>query len=140
MKQLLLLPLLAIAFSACEITVVEDPVPVIIVEDNRDRFLGYFDAEEYSKTARVYTYYTIRVVKSSRNNNVVFIRNFYGLDIEVLAEVHGNDIFIPEQDVEGYHIEGDGYLDRGELILYYSVFDHLDPHAHTDFCETVAFR
>ncbi|MEQ8475101.1 MAG: hypothetical protein RIB54_02605 [Fulvivirga sp.] len=139
MKQLLLLPLLAIAFSACEITVVEDPVPVII-NDSRDRFTGFFDAEEYSKTARIYTYYTIRVVKSSGNNNVVFIRNFYGLDIEVFAEVHGNDIFIPEQDVEGYHIEGDGYLDGGELILYYSVFDHLDPHAHTDFCETVAFR
>lgn len=140
MKQLLLLPLLAIVFSACEITVIEDPNPVIIIDDNRDRFTGYFDAEEYSKTQHVYTYFTIRVVKSSRNNNVIFIRNFYGLGIEVLAEVNGNDIYIPEQDVEGYHIEGDGYLERGELILYYSVFDHLDPYAHTDICETVALR
>ncbi len=140
MKQLLLLPLLVIVFSACEITVIEDPNPVIVVNDNRDRFTGYFDAEEFSKTQRVFTHFTIRVVKSSRNNNVIYIHNFYGLGIEVLAEVNGNDLYIQEQDIDGYHIEGDGYLDGGDLILYYSVFDHLDPYAHTDICETVAFR
>jgi hypothetical protein len=139
MKRIILLSLFLMILSSCEITVLEEPIPIII-EDARDYFTGYFDAEEYSRTSGVYTYYTIRVVKSSRNNNVVFIRNFYGLDIEVLAEVNGRDLYIPEQDVNDYHIEGQGSLYGRELVLNYSVHDHLDPHSNLDICETVALR
>ncbi len=140
MKRLLLLPLVVFLLSSCEITLVEEPAPIIIVEDTRQLFTGYFEAEEYSFPTDSYAFYTIRILKSNRPDNIIFIRNFYGLGIEVLAEVHGNTLFIPEQDVEGYHIVGDGSIVQGELKLNYSVLDLLNPHGFVDDCETFAYR
>ena len=141
MKRLaLLFSISIILLSSCEVIILEEPIPVIINEDSRDYFVGYFDVEEYSRTTRSYTYYTIRIYKASRNNNLVIIENFYGLGIDVIAEVDGDYLYFIDQDVNDYHIEGEGSLQHNELRLNYSVYDHINPLAVTDICESVAIR
>lgn len=137
-RLLLLLPVLFLLLASCEVTVIEEPVPV--VHDVRDHFLGYYDVEEYDVTSGSYTEYTFDVSKSLNDPYTIFIGNFYGVGIEVVAEVDGYDVYIPEQTVDGFHIEGDGYLEGNELILNYSVHDHLDSHSHVHYYEVSAFK
>ena len=106
--------------------------------DNRNKFVGYYDAEEYSETYQNITYYEIRISKS-RYDREIYIDNFYAADIRVYATVSFDDIRIPFQIVEGYEIEGTGSLYRNELILNYRVKDLYD-HSVADYCETIAWR
>jgi hypothetical protein len=106
--------------------------------DDRNKFVGYYDAEEYSETYNDVTYYEIRISKSHYDREI-YIHNFYAADIRVYATVAFDDIRIPFQIVEGYEIEGTGTLHHGELTLNYRVKD-LYEHSVTDFCETIAWR
>lgn len=138
MKKLLLIsPFFFLLLMSCEVVIVEEPVPVI--HDARDHFVGFYSVEEYNVTRNIYAEYTFDIVKSSRYVDGVFIRNFYGTGIEVYAEVIGRDIFIPDQEVDGFHIEGSGYINGRELILDYTVHDHLSHNARVQYFETVAW-
>lgn len=106
--------------------------------DARDKFIGYYDAEEYSDTYHVTTYYQLRISKSGYNREI-FLNNFYDADLRVFATVHFDEISIPLQVVDGYEIEGSGVLYRDELTLRYSVAD-LYENTYTDYCETIAWR
>lgn len=122
---------------SCEVIVVEEPVPV---RDVRDHYLGFYDVEEYNKTDGTYSEYSFNIVKSANDPYTIFIRNFYGVGIEVVADVEGFDVFIPDQVVNGYHIAGSGFLDGNELILNFSMDDHLNSHSHVHYYEVVAWR
>jgi hypothetical protein len=106
--------------------------------DHRDKFLGYYDVEEFSKTFGDNTYYEMRITRS-RYDREVYLHNFYAADIRVYATVSFNDIRIPFQVVDGYEIEGSGTLYHDELNLSYRVKDLYD-YSVSDYCETVAWR
>lgn len=106
--------------------------------DSRNKFVGYYDVEEYSETFNDMTYYEIRISKS-RYDREIYIDNFYAADLRVYAIVSFDDIRIPFQVVDGYEIEGTGTLEHRELILNYRVFD-LYNNTMADYCETVAWR
>jgi len=136
MKRLFLIaPLLILLFASCEVYI-EEPV---IIHDDRDHFTGPYLVEEYDLSSNVYTEYNINIVKSGRYRNSVWIENFFGVGIDVLADVRGYDIFIPDQEVNGYRIDGSGYLENGELILNYRVYDQLNSHGHAHLYEAVAW-
>jgi hypothetical protein len=106
--------------------------------DHRDKFVGYYDVEEYSETYGDYTYYEMRITRS-RYEREIYLDNFYAADLRVYATVSFDDIRIPFQVVDGYEIEGTGSLRYDELTLSYRVKDLYD-HSVSDYCETVAWR
>jgi len=132
MKKLMFLSALAVLTGSCTFYDVEPRY------DHRDKFVGYYDVEEYSKTYRDYTYYEMGVSRSPRDGEL-FLDNFYAADIRVYAIVSFDDIRIPFQVVNGYEIEGVGTLYRDEIKLTYRVKDLYD-NSISDFCETVAWR
>ncbi|MBL6445600.1 hypothetical protein JMN32_04725 [Fulvivirga sp. 29W222] len=136
-KQLLFSVIILLALSSCQLTVIEEPHVHV---DIRDRFLGVFDVEEYSETFDSYSYYHVEIVALHGEPNSVILRNFYGAEIDVIAHIEGNYLYIPNQDVGGFHIEGEGSVSGDRLDLSYSVHDHLAYHDITDYCLSVAWR
>lgn len=136
-KILLLLFILPATLSGCLVVVEEEPV---VVYDYRNDFVGSYSVEEYSETFDTWAEYSIRIVRSAGYPQSVYIRNFYGLGLEIIADVEGRRLYIPEQEVNGYHIEGSGRLVGTELRMDYSVHDHYGSRNITDFCSTVAWR
>jgi hypothetical protein len=119
--------------ASCDIYVAEPRY------DYRDQITGYFNAEEYSNTYHDYTYYSISVSKSTYSSNEIKLHNFYGANITVYAYINGTRITIPEQVINGYKVEGTGYLQGTDLHFNYSVKDLYD-NTYTDFCDTMARR
>lgn len=131
--------LVAVSISACHVEI-DDPAPIVVYVDERDYFIGIFDVEEYSETFDIHNYYTIDIVKSAGHSGVVYLRNFYGAGIDVLAEVEGVHLFIPHQEVNGFEIEGEGIIDGQRLDLFYTVHDHLTAYDFIDYCSSTAWR
>jgi len=133
-KGLLIVSVLAL-LSSCDLTFIEVPF------DNRDNFTGRFEAEEYSETYDQISFFDLRITRDSDDfSNVVYIRNFYSVDIEVFAEVNGNRITIPRQAIDGYIVEGTGRQENGDVFLTYAVEDTFSRNGRTDFCNTVLLR
>lgn len=132
MKKLIFFIALAVTASSCSFYDVEPRY------DERNKFVGYYDVEEYSETYREVTRYEIQISRS-RYEREIYIDNFYAAGIRVYATVSFDDIRIPFQVVEGYEIEGTGTLHRNELNLNYRVKDLYD-HTAADYCETIAWR
>ncbi|MGC1241388.1 MAG: hypothetical protein WA874_07360 [Chryseosolibacter sp.] len=106
--------------------------------DDRNRFVGYYDVEEYSETYDEITTYEMRISRS-RYEREIYIDNFYASDLRVYAIVSYDEIRIPFQIVDGFEIEGSGRLRHGELTLSYRVKDTYD-YSVADYCETVGWR
>ncbi|MFY0594567.1 hypothetical protein [Roseivirga sp.] len=135
MKKGLLIVSVLVLLSSCDLTIIEIPF------DNRDNFVGRFEAEEYSETYDQLSFFDMRIVRDSDDyGNAIYIRNFYAQGIEVYAEVNGRRITIPRQAIDGYVIEGTGRLENGEIYLTYAVDDTFSANNRTDFCNTVLFR
>lgn len=132
MKKLILFTVLIVFASSCTFYDVEPRY------DSREKFLGYYDVEEFSETYNDVTYYEMRISKS-RYDREIYLDNFYAADLRVYATVSFDDIRIPFQIVDGYEIEGSGTLHRDELNLSYRVKDIYD-NSIADYCETVAWR
>lgn len=132
MKNLIFFSVLLVFATSCTFYDVEPRY------DHRDKFVGYYDVEEYSETYGDYTYYEMRVTRS-RYEREVYLNNFYAADIRVYATVSYDNIRIPFQVVDGYEIEGSGTLSRDQLNLSYRVKD-LYNQSGSDYCETVAWR
>ncbi|MGW8123850.1 hypothetical protein ACV07N_14425 [Roseivirga echinicomitans] len=135
MKNALLGLSLLFLISSCDIVYVEE-VPI----DSRNLFTGRYEVEEYSETYDQFTLYDMRILKDGDPySNVVYLRNFYGANIEIYANVYGNELRIPRQQVNGYLIKGVGHMDYHDLVLSYRVED-LRSNSYIDFCSTVAYR
>lgn len=132
MKKLTVFILLLVVVASCNYDDVEPRY------DYRDKFVGYYDVEEFSETYNDITYYEMRISKS-RYRDEVYLHNFYASDLRVYARVNYDNIRIPFQVVDGYEIEGSGTLFHNELNLTYRVKDLYD-NAISDYCETVAWR
>lgn len=135
MKKALLGISFLILISSCDYTIIEE------IYDPRDQFTGRFDTEEYSETLDAYTYYDVTIYKDNDPySNIVYIRNFYGANMEVFGEVNGNKLVIPRQRNGYYLIEGIGSIDYGEIVMSYTVED-TDPRSRfVDYCSSVSFR
>ncbi len=136
MKKYLLGISVILLISSCDIHIIEE-APY----DPRDNFTGHFEAEEYSETLDVYTYFNLRILKDSDpRSRIVYLRNFYGENMEIYAEVYGDRITIPRQ-VNGYYIiEGFGSLDYDELVMTYTVEDTFPGNRFVDYLHTVSYR
>ena len=132
MKNLILFSALFVFATSCTFYDVEPRY------DHRDKFVGYYDVEEYSETYGEYTFYEMRISRS-RHDREIYLDNFYASDLRVYATVSFDDIRIPFQVVDGYEIEGSGTLYHDELNLTYRVKDLYD-HSVCDYCEIVAWR
>ena len=132
MKNLILFSALLLFAASCTFYDVEPRY------DHRDKFLGYYDVEEYSETYGEYTFYEMRISRS-RHDREIYLDNFYAADLRVYATVSFDDLRIPFQVVDGYEIEGSGTLYHDELNLTYRVKDLYD-NSVSDYCETVAWR
>lgn len=139
-KHLLIFSIILLALSACEVTVVEEPV--VVITDPRSFFTGSYGVDEYSETFDVRSEYGITILRSADFPESVVITNFYGIGLDILADVdiNGIDIYIPTQIIDGYRISGSGYLEGNELILSYTVRDQFAHRPVTDHCSTVAWR
>lgn len=132
MKKLIVFALLIVVATSCTYYDVEPRY------DSRDKFIGYYDVEEYSETFNDITYYEMEISKS-RYSREIYLDNFYGAAIRVYATVSFDDIRIPFQIVDGYEVEGSGTLHYNELTLSYRVKDIYE-NSMADYCETVALR
>lgn len=130
MKKLLLLPAIALFMTSCDIDVEPRYDPAV-------RVTGSYRVEEYSLTYDEYTSYDIRIYQNGYNR--VVISNFYGIDINVDAEVRGNVLIIPFQVRNGYEIEGRATIDFNELHFSYSVRDSYEYHGARNYCDAEAW-
>ncbi len=135
MKKYLLGIAVIVLISSCNVTIIEDPY------DPRDNFLGRFEAEEYSETLDVYSYFNLRILKNTDPySREIYLQNFYGADIEVYGEVNGSKLTIPRQVVGYYIIEGLGTVDFDQVVMTYTVEDTYPGSRLVDYCNTVFYR
>lgn len=127
--------LLFIALGSCQIILYEEPS----YYDSRDDLVGRYEIEEYSETTERYYSYNIEILKSCCDSDKVYIRNFYDVGIEVVAEFDGYKLIIPRQYIDDYEIEGTGRLNGSEVTLSYIVRNRFQ-HPSTDFLDFTAWR
>jgi hypothetical protein len=75
------------------------------------------------------------IISRTGNLQEIEITNFYNLaNRHVIATVDGQDIMIPEQNVDGNIISGDGTIskDFSQIELYYEVDDQSGPIDHVN--------
>lgn len=105
---------------------------------DRDRFIGFYDVEEYSRTYKDRTFYEIQITRS-RFDREVYIDDLYIPGFRVYAKVDFDNIRIPRQVIDGYEFEGSGSIIGNKLRLDYRVTD-LYSYDPTDYCEITAWR
>jgi hypothetical protein len=132
MKTLILLFITAFLLTSCYVETIEPRY------DHRDAIVGAYEVEEYSETYDEFVYYSIRVGKSSRYDEIYF-NNFYGVDVRVYAILDNGYFSIPFQIIDGYEVEGSGNFDGDEIQMDYYVKDTFSG-TRRDYCETVAWR
>jgi hypothetical protein len=135
MKKLLVFILLVTSLASCDVIVV-DPEPAY---DQRDKFTGNFDVEEYSSTYDEHWEYGLSVYKTGYGNGVI-LDNFYNSGLRVYGTVTGNRVYIAWQTVDGFEIQGEGSLNGNKLMLNYQVRDTYEHHAPNDFCSATGWR
>ncbi len=135
MKKLLIFLSLVTFLASCDVIVV-DPQPAY---DARDKFTGNYDIEEYSSTYDEYWEYGLSIYKSGYGNEIM-LDNFYNSGLRVYGSVTGNRVYIPWQTVNGYELQGDGFLNGNKLTLSYQVRDILERNSPYDFCSATGWR
>lgn len=88
--------LLFISISGCSIN---DPEP----SDQRKIFLGTYDVEQENLRSGWVTHYTIKIIASPDDPDLILIENFYDAGKVIYAEYSGSIIRIPEQ-VSGFNM------------------------------------
>ncbi|HEY8938324.1 MAG TPA: hypothetical protein VIM65_24050 [Cyclobacteriaceae bacterium] len=135
MRTFILLGIVFLTLTACEINVI-DPTPPY---DFRNAIVGSYEMNEYSETYNDYLTYYITISKSSYSGYQVYLNNFYDAEISISAYADGNKITIPYQVVNGYEVEGVGTISGNTIYFSYRVRDTYNNTA-TDFCKTTAQR
>ncbi|MEL6534343.1 MAG: hypothetical protein AAFQ98_02965 [Bacteroidota bacterium] len=117
--------------------VVEEPYVVV---DPRDNFTGIFEVEEFSQVYDATTYYNVEVTKSPYELDVVWISNFYGIELDIYGVVSGGDVQIPRQTIGNYEVDGWGYLtNEGRLRLFFTFVEHRPFGSLIDECDALFY-
>ena len=103
--------LLSTAFSSCE----------KLETDTRNQFAGRYQVEEYSQYSHTPSIYQVRISKVSVSEDEVRITNFYDVGIDVTGVVVGSRMYIPEQTIGNFTVEGQGALSGNTISLEYFV-------------------
>lgn len=103
----------------------------------RNKFIGVWTVKETGTYTRSATFDIS--VKGGLTMTDVVISNFYDTKIDVSAKVQGDSLFIPQQTVANYVIQGFGMLDKeafygdhGQMNVYYTI-QNLDNGQTDDF-------
>lgn len=136
MKTLILAFAILLIATSCDVYYVE-PVVAVPVYDPRDQYIGSYDVNEYSSTYDEYWEYGLSIYKSEYN---IVISNFYNSGLTIDANVNGDNIYIPWQTVNGYELQGDGYIENGKITINYKVRDTYAGNLVWDFCTATGFR
>jgi hypothetical protein len=121
--------------ASCDVYVV-DPEPIY---DPRDQFTGAFDLSEYSSTYDESWEYGVSINKTSRGPEVI-IDNFYNSGLRVTGIVEGGHLNIPWQKIDGYEIQGNGFISGDKLTISYYVRDTFNDYPVKDFCDATGWR
>ncbi len=90
--------------------------------DDRNKFTGRYEVREQSmETFAAREDYEARIRKDPETEDGVVISNFYNFDIDVMASVEGNDLFIFPQEYNIFEFEGQGTLSGSIITLEYTV-------------------
>ncbi|MDH5367069.1 MAG: hypothetical protein OEW67_08790 [Cyclobacteriaceae bacterium] len=135
-KYIVITLILVFALSGCEIIIQNEGAIYI---DNRDKFLGNYRIEEFSDTYNEISEYSIYISKSLQDADVIYIDNFYGVNIDIFVIVSGNKMTIPLQEINNYEIEGEGWYEYDKLHFDYVVRDLTRYHVINDYCSAVAW-
>ncbi len=101
----------AMVFSACD----DD-------SDMRSRFIGRYEVTEHSlETFSPRDDYEVKIRKDMATEDFVVISNFYNLNIDVLAQVDGNNLLVVEQTHSVLVFEGSGRLSGNVIVMDYTV-------------------
>ena len=123
----------AVVLASCEIIVVDsDYAQVNLVS-------GVYQLEEYSQTYNQNFQYTVWVSQSGGDSRILYIDNFYDQEITVRAEVIGRKLYIRQQYVDGYEIEGSGTIWGSKIQLDYSIND-VYSNRPTDYCKATLYE
>lgn len=66
--------------------------------DQRDKFVGYWTANENSALAGTNSH-TVNIIKSTNNSSEILLNNFSGLSVSARASVNNNLLTIPFQQI-----------------------------------------
>lgn len=122
--------------ASCDVYYVE-PEPVY---DPRDQFAGSFDVSEYSSTYDENWEYGLTIFKSGSRSSEVILDNFYNSGLRVTAYVTGSRLEIPWQIVDGYQVQGNGFITGDKITLSYYVRDTYADYPLKDFCDATGWR
>ena len=90
--------------------------------DERSRFLGRYEVEEYSQvTYAQRPEYEVIIRRDRGTEDFVIISNFYNMDLDAEARVAGQRLIISPQVHNFYEIEGEGVLSGSVITLHYTV-------------------
>lgn len=90
--------------------------------DDRNKFIGRYEVKEFSlETFAPSADYEVRIIKDTSSDNMVFINNFYNLDIEASARIDGNTITVIQQTHNLFEFFGSGTLSGSIIVLDYTV-------------------
>lgn len=129
MKKLFVVALALVAMS-CDVDI--EPR-----YDPATRVTGSYAVDEYSHTYGEYTSFDIRIYQNGYSR--VVITNFYGVGIDVDAEVRGNMLIIPFQVRNGYEVEGEATIAFDALHFSYSVRDIYEHRSARNYCDADAW-
>ena len=121
----------AVALASCEIIVVDSDYDQVNLAD------GAYQVEEYSQTYNQNFHYSVWINQLG-GSSVLYIDNFYDQEITIKAEVIGRKLYIREQYVDGYEIEGSGTIWGSKIQLDYSIND-VYSNKPTDYCEATLY-
>ncbi len=134
-RSIILLVFAGMLLTACDVYYLDTEQPY----RSRDRITGRHHVDEYSETYNEFIEYSVYISPAS-NAYEVYIDNFYGVGITVVASVSYSNITIPWQVVKGYEIEGSGTIHSSrEITFNYRVRDRYSG-TPTDFCSTTFWR
>jgi hypothetical protein len=89
--------------------------------DSRNQFAGRYQVEEYSQYSYTPSVYQVRIARVSVSEDEVRISNFYNVGIDVIGVVVGSRLYIPEQTIGNFTVEGQGALSGNTISLEYFV-------------------
>lgn len=133
MKTLVFAFAIMLLATSCDVYYVEPVVPY----DPRDRFVGNYSVSEYSSTYDEYWDYNISIYKSGRND--IVIDNFYNSGLRAYATVSGNDFYVSWQTIDGYEVQGDGFIEGSKLTINYKIRDTYTSGSPWDFCSATGW-
>lgn len=115
---------LVISFFSCKSESNKDDTTIKpTATDPRDKFIGAWTCDEYSKVSQTSNTYTIQIFKSSSSSSEIMISKFYDLTDTVYAHVSGSNLTIPYQTINIGFAAGTGTVNANgnQLQLYYTI-------------------